>query len=673
MQHGPIKKFIIGRNRYYVPIFSAVSFFFLLLTDCLENFYNLYNQKKNGDLTEKPKTTRVVFMANWHYLKSLEHSSILKATPPPTNNGHPFNNFSFLVSNSLRSRFWNFIVSFSSSFTGNFFSKYGKKRKEGCMRHLKSRLEYGVCIILLLLLGIPGQGQGVVSWLDTSGQGPAEPAGYYCQSPFNFLGTQWNNPNFHITLKGFCGVVQDPANWVPGFGGGGADFKIVDVSSTYNYTTQSVIEVIKHQGAIIIQENLKCAKNPWVYGADGAGCTVSGQITNKTGVQISGPYPLSARYLSSSVLMALQSWEKTQMGGDPLADWNPGGQPSGSSRLAIRFPLPMGVIETNRDSFSLALNNIPSGSSAKKVQIHWQRLEKSAGGTSITNGGSQAWVDFDGPPAIPASRFPLTVPLTSGIFQGKHGLYRIQVKLEDETWWSPWQQFWIGNPTLNSAQLKKIALDSSKMEKALISTRIPETKKIGGPTPSVATLPSGLVAKTGDQKGLEPKTAPSSTLQPATPPQSQAMIPIKKADIVVESIAYRPAPLTAGQQGDLSITFRNRGQGSSDLSLKYTITCTVKSGGPSCLVANTSRPLNVGLPAGQTYLVTLPGAIQASAGKYDIMVKPEGGAPDSGKAITIEVESLRPIPGKIVTPADVPKTQPKLEVQKTPLKLPAGR
>lgn len=34
-----------------------------------------------------------------------------------------------------------------------------------------------------------------------------------------------------------------------------------------------------------------------------------------------------------------------------------------------------------------------------------------------------------------------------GYFAGKPGQYRVQVKLANETWWSPWRFFWIGQPT----------------------------------------------------------------------------------------------------------------------------------------------------------------------------------------------------------------------------------
>jgi hypothetical protein len=100
---------------------------------------------------------------------------------------------------------------------------------------------------------------------------------------------------------------------------------------------------------------------------------------------------------------------------------------------------------------------------------------------------------------------------------------------------------------------------------------------------------------------------------------------------------------------DLIITFKNKGLVASSADLKYTVSCTVKSGGPGCAVASSTRSINKSIPAGQTHSITLAGATPAVAGTYEVTVKPEGGAVDSGKTITINV-GLKVTPKGIIKP-----------------------
>ena len=112
---------------------------------------------------------------------------------------------------------------------------------------------------------------------------------------------------------------------------------------------------------------------------------------------------------------------------------------------------------------------------------------------------------------------------------------------------------------------------------------------------------------------------------------------LRQVGVVVDGLSYTPAPTTPGKVVDLIITFKNKSQAVSNAALKYSVSCTMKSGGPSCPVASSTRSINKAIPAGQTQNITLAGATPAVAGTYEITVKPEGGPDESGKSITIDV------------------------------------
>jgi hypothetical protein len=123
---------------------------------------------------------------------------------------------------------------------------------------------------------------------------------------------------------------------------------------------------------------------------------------------------------------------------------------------------------------------------------------------------------------------------------------------------------------------------------------------------------------------------------------------LKQAAVVVEGITYTPLPAIAGSPVDLLVTFRNKGQTDSSAPLKYSVSCTVKSGGPACLVPSSTRSINASIPAGKTYTITLAGSNPAVIGKYEVTIKPEDGSADSGKTITIDVGlKIKPTKGTL--------------------------
>lgn len=480
-----------------------------------------------------------------------------------------------------------------------------------------------VAIFLSVVCAFPAWVQGG-PWgvLDRSGTcTDCDPnPGYVCTpGSFQFLGTEYypQYQSFVINLKGQCGYVADMSKYLPGWGGGGYTPVPLDIRGEYDYNTKWAKETISQNGKILLEGNFQCAQNPWTNGAYQSGCT--GKYINFSTKQpanfIHPPYPKSAQYMPSELLVALHDWEKNKDKPDPLANWDPNAPPPGYSVLKITSPAPYASIDEHAPSFTLALEglpHVPPGVLGKKILMRWQYLQEipeGYHGDIYFPKGSYDWVPFDGPPAALSTSFPLTVPVEPGYFAGKPGRYRVQVKLESETWWSPWRSFWIGKkPAIYNNIDKEMAIESKANQTQM--------KKLS------LQMKRGIAKAEG--------TGASAT-------QVATGMKFKKANVVVETLAYKPAPATPGKMIDLIITFKNKGLAESSPDLKYSVTCTVKSGGPACAVASCTRSINKAIPAGKTHSVTLAGATPAVAGTYEVTVKPEGGSADSGMTITINV------------------------------------
>ncbi|MHB8836571.1 MAG: hypothetical protein ACYC9Y_12845 [Candidatus Methylomirabilia bacterium] len=512
--------------------------------------------------------------------------------------------------------------------------------------------------------------------LDRMGTGPEAQPGYFCRSPFDFEGMSWNKQYrfFTIDLKGQCGVIQDPSKYMPGWGGGGADFRNVEVAGIYHYENAAqneqageAKETVRHEGKIILETSLHCDRNPWLYPFEVA-CTVAPAPApvNNSGVAVSGPYPVSARYVETSAILAMRKWEADKDKPDPLADWDPMGTPPGYSALVIASPTSYQSIPAAAPGFSLALNGVPPGSPAK-VLMNWQNIVQGpewAGDIHLSEEARWDWWPFAGPPFAMTGAFPLTVAVTPGYFTGKPGLYRLQVKLESEPWWSPWRYFWIGPPQENiphadsfisaaalrqKGALKKkfTALDNKSAERLLLPTRSagsPLLKK--GATKGAVVTPGGQ----------PPAPLPLPTSQP--PAAGKAVTAkslstaVLKAGVKLEFVAFKPSPQVTGKPVDVSLSFKNAGTAASDPGLKYAITCSVKSGGPNCPVANSTRLVSAtGIEPGKTVAVTLAGASPAEAGSYELTIT-IGEA--KGSTFPFSVGGTRIIPRKMLKTGPTP-------------------
>jgi hypothetical protein len=486
---------------------------------------------------------------------------------------------------------------------------------------------FTVLIFLMLVFAVPVWVHGVT--LDRSGTCTPDKGAYVCNDgAFQFIKAGWatTKPVFVIEMKNQCSLVRRDS-YMPGWGGGGVKFETVSIIGRYNYDTHFTQEKIIHQGAEIIVVSMTCANNPWAYGYSAAGCsapTIQNTVQYCGGpVPLDGPFPLSVRYLSSDLLAALQNWDKNRDATDPLAGWDPYGTPPGYSGLKITAPASGASIGEHAASFTLTLQNLPSGGLAKKVLMRWQRAQEVPEwqGDIHVPPGTYDWFTFTGPPSEAwSNQFPLTVAVEPGPFAGKPGHYRLQVKLASETWWSDWRSFWIGQPTFDVKKLSKTpALVAMKKNSLSAKMSITPVK--------------GQVTKGG---------------QVASSAKMTKQVTLKQAVVVVDSLSYRPAPTKPGNQVDLMITFKNKGQAASSADLKYSVSCIVKNGGPACAVAATTRAINKSIPAGQAYGFTLAGATPAVVGTYEVTVKPVGGAADSGRTVTINVApTLKPTKGTL--------------------------
>ena len=387
-----------------------------------------------------------------------------------------------------------------------------------------------------------------------------------------------------------------------------------------------------------------CDKNPWAYPFE-VSCTVNPlpAPVNNAGVAVNDPYPVSSRYLEGSTIAALREWDQEKDLPDPLDGWDPMGTPDGYSALTVGSPTSYQSISATAPNFSLALNGIPPSSQAK-VLMNWQVIVQGpewSGDIHLSEEARWDWYPFEGPSFAMANTFPLSVAVSPGYFAGKPGLYRVMVKFEGENYWSPWRYFWIGPaqegvPHSNQFQISAAARQKLAMKKKFTALPDQEAQRLMKAT-GPATLPPGAAIPPGIAPAAK-KSAPGAvpTAIKTTPPAAGSAKEVKvlpsqtlttavaKAVVSVESPLFKPAPPETGKPLGVVLTFKNSGTAASDPGLKYTLTCTVKSGGPECPVANVARPRPVsaaGIPPGKTAADTLAGVVPAAAGSYELSVK----------------------------------------------------
>lgn len=534
-----------------------------------------------------------------------------------------------------------------------------------------------------LLVAVFASGAGA-AWLDTSGTGP-EPskAAYFCRSPFDFLGSKLNQyQTFSLDLEGQCGIIQDPEAYMPGWGGGGTDWKIVTVYGTFDYDDGNAKETVRHEGKIILDTTLNCVdksnpgvkRNPWIHPYDTA-CSIVGTQTNNAGVAVAGPFPKTALYMETSAVIALRKWEADKDTPDPLENWDPMGTPPGYSALKVASPTAYQSIPEGAASLSLSLTGTPSAASAK-VLMSWQQIRKldQLQGDIVLPQETWDWFPFSGPAFATVGSFPLAVAVNGGAFAGKPGLYRVQVKLDGEAWWSPWRPFWIGPPQSGVPTGTQFEAASALRVKTLMKTKLP-----GGQARSL--MPAGAAPLSGGGPGPAPALVkPQSAPGPAVKSSAETnigKIAVAQASVAVESVGFKPAPLNAGRPVDVILTFKNNGFAASDPVLTYTLTCTVQSGGPDCPIPATTRPFGSAIDPGKILSTTLAGATAASAGDYELSVAIGNGR---GRPFAFTVKPLLikrtpelmkgagapavvPMPAVVPAPAAVPKAPRRMETR----------
>lgn len=280
--------------------------------------------------------------------------------------------------------------------------------------------------------------------LDREGTGSASPPDYYtCHENFDLVKAS-GNPYFKIKLQGFCGV--HPGGGLPGWTP--VPWKNVTILAEYNYETGITKETVWDGNQQVLIANLKCDSNPWAHSPS---CTKEQDLYNDTGVEYSGPLPVSAWRITNELRQTLANWENTTPTEDLLSDWDPYAG-SASSGMDIVSPEDLEVVPANAANFLLAVDPGSVTTTPQNLQIQWQQIipaPEVVGDLTLPESATHWWEPFTGPAATQWASLPLTVAVNPGYFAGKPGLYEIKVRNAAGGAWSSPRRFWIGNPTFD--------------------------------------------------------------------------------------------------------------------------------------------------------------------------------------------------------------------------------
>lgn len=350
-----------------------------------------------------------------------------------------------------------------------------------------------VVVLALFCLSVPAWGVCFIApppifficTLDEGDEmGTAPPPDYYICSDNLKLEDKGagGKPDFSIALAGYCGVHSGGGlpGWTP------VDWQNVAFNGRYNYETGIASEVVWDGPTDVLVANLKCKQNPWAHAPD---CDFTAPLANKTGVDVTTYFPISAHFLPLATRQAIEKWE-AQPAGEPLANWNPYAA-SGDADMEIGAPQPNQVISVNDDAFSFDAV-VLSGATPTGLIFMWQEIipvPKVVGDIALPSKATHHWKPFLGPQYATWQELPLQIPLQSGPFAGQTGLFEVQVKKASGGPWSAPVRFWVGDPAFDLPTLakfksktklkRKLILDAKKMKKP--ATKAPKSilKKLG--------------------------------------------------------------------------------------------------------------------------------------------------------------------------------------------------
>lgn len=393
-----------------------------------------------------------------------------------------------------------------------------------------------VFLVFLLMPTVAFMVSPAPTWavgLDDTGTGSNVAKTYTCRHIKLGPGGASKGPEeYVINLEAHCTIV-DPNKGpyqMEGEWGQFVDLKKMRIIGRYYYNLGQATEKVYLDGTYTNSPLVKvttnnCSANPWAVGASASGCEKNSVSHNleindsPVEIQFNGPFPLSAAALPSQLQQALAEYENTSAP-ETLEDWNPYADAGGSTELSIDSPAIFQSIPEGAASFELAVSaNItpaPLG-----IVMQWERLEEApeyVGDIKIPTGMTHMFQSFPGPTSVPLNQFPLQIPLNSGSFAGKPGLYQVRVRGYNlfgvnGTGFTSWHRFWIGEPTANyinnnPGQLAQKAMQTQQyMNNALLEMSMKELPpKIikNSDMKMQASKGSSIVLKQGEMKAFSP-------------------------------------------------------------------------------------------------------------------------------------------------------------------------
>lgn len=307
---------------------------------------------------------------------------------------------------------------------------------------------------ILLVLAFPGK-FAFTETLDRMGTGkePPPPANYTCINVnVSGNGAKYHEEYFGIEMSAYC-YAETGAVLV------GSQLKNVGATGRYYYDTKIATEKVYYpNGKRFFEVRLTCQSNPWAYGVETANCSpIEPATIDLEGVAINPPYPLTAKYMDSSLqaaILAAKDWKSPE---ELLKGWNPYEQTGGATALSFIAPQNLEMINQNIGFYPFQLEQIASQAKVPTFiyyQVeHLEETPQYVGDIKIPGNHSHWWQPFlvDSMAIVETNPISLNIGIANGPFAGKPGSYRIRARANNYAdgfigGWTGWRYFCLGQP-----------------------------------------------------------------------------------------------------------------------------------------------------------------------------------------------------------------------------------
>jgi hypothetical protein len=257
------------------------------------------------------------------------------------------------------------------------------------------------------------------------------------------------------------------------------EWQEVSVCGEYNYDTKIAEEDIWVGPQVLFHSKLTCDKNPWVWGPWDSGCGEPTELGNETGVEVNGPHPVAAKYISGQLAMALRKAESAVLTEDMLNDWDPTEQTGGAPAVQIVTPTQLEFISPATTYYDVALQKLGGFPEPARILMQMEFLEEApavVGDIALPSSNSHWWQPLHSSD-WPYEVFPFPLPISSGVVNGNKGFYRVRVRA-NAGWhggnaniggWTPWRTFCVGAEADCPDSLAQQAVSTQKLvSKALV-------------------------------------------------------------------------------------------------------------------------------------------------------------------------------------------------------------